>query len=291
MAEQESKQAKGNSQLDQLVIPTDIKPEERLQDVRNILFKLVKKKRGRTHLDNCCDNVMNPETKRPERIWLLNGAHSIWDSDLEHILKDKSRYERSRRGRDIIFVDGVLRVRNTDLLMLEFLRANTNNVGKSKVGSGPYSFFEYDPEQEQKERHAKQLLKIEMVIKAKEMPIDKAKKLASFLGITFVDEIGMPKSDEGIRTELMLKADTHPADFQKYIDSKEVEVSYMVKRAIIDAKIDLTGQSGNAIWSQGKGFICKIPSTRKPYEYLTELAMTNSDEGRKFKEQLEQIVT
>jgi hypothetical protein len=117
------------------------------------------------------------------------------------------------------------------------------------------------------------------------------KKLASFFNISFVDEIGMPKTDEGVRSELMLRADNNPEVFEKYIDSQEVEISYLIKRAILDAKIDLTGQHGNAIWANGKGFIAKIPAGRKPYEYLTELAMTNSDEGRKFKEQLQTLIS
>jgi hypothetical protein len=175
--------------------------------------------------------------------------------------------------------------------MLEFMRKNKHNVGKRISGAGKFDFYEYDPATEQKERMAKQLLKIEMVVKVKEMPEDRMKKLASFFGIAFVDELGQLKSAEGIRTELMLKADNDPVTFQKYIDSKEVEISYLVKRAIIDAKIDLGGQTGNATWANGKGFIAKIPSSRKPYEYLTELAMTNSDEGRKFKEQLETLIT
>lgn len=278
-------------ELDRIQIPTDILPEEKTQEVYNVLFKLVKKKKGRVYLDNCCDNVKNPKTGRPERIWLLNGANSIWDTELEHILKDKARYERARRGMDIIFEDGVCRVSSDNVIRLEFMRLNKRNVGKNRSGAGKYDYFEYNPAEEQKERMAKQLMKIEMVVKAKEMPIDKAKKLASFFAIPFVDELGQPKSDEGIRTELMLKADSDPATFQKYIDSKEVETSYLVKRAIIEAKIDLTGQSGNAIWAKGGGFIAKIPGNRKAYEYLTELAMTNSDEGKRFKEQLETQIT
>lgn len=294
LADNEAKQQKMQSEnFEQLVIPTDILPEEKTVAVYNVLFKLLKKKKGRVYLDNCCDNVPNQKNKNiPERIWLLNGAHSIWDSELENILKDKSRYERSRRGRDIIFVDGVCMVRSTDVLGLEFMRKNTNNVGKRRQGAGgKFDYYEYDPQEEQKERHAKQLLKIGIVLQIKDMPIDKVKKLASFLGVVFVDELGQQKSDEGIRTELMIKADTDPGTVQKHIDSREVEIAYLVKRAIIDAKIDLQGGNGNAIWSGGKGFIAKIPTTRKPYEYLTELAMTNSDEGRAFKEQLEQMIT
>lgn len=294
MADDDLKKSKNSEQsFEELVIPTDILPEEKQQQVFNVLFKLCKKKKGRLYLDNCCDNVPNPSNKNiPERIWLLNGARSIWDSELEYILKDKARYERARRGMDVKFIDGVAMVQSTDVLRLEFMRKNVHNVGKKSTGrSGKFDFYEYSPAEEQKERHAKQLLKIGLITQVSNMPIDKVRKLASFLAVPFVDELGMPVSDDGIRTELMVKADSDPATVQKHIDSKEVEVAYLVKRAIIDAKIDLQGGNGNAIWSGGKGFICKIPTTRKPYEYLTELAMTNSDEGRAFKGQLEQMIT
>lgn len=278
-------------ELDKIQIPTDILEEEKPQEVYNVIYKLVKKKKGRLWLDNCCDNVKNPTTNKTERIWLFNGVDSIWNTDLENILKDKSRYERARKGRDLIFVDGILRIRSDDKLAIEFLDRNTNNIGKRRAGSGKCDYYKYDPQQEQKDRMDKQMLKINMVIKAKEMPIDSAKKLASFFGIAFVDEIGQVKSDEGIRTELMLKADSDPVTFSKHIDSKEVEISFLVKRGILENKIDLGGEQRNATWAKGGGFIAKIPSIRKPYEYLTELAMTNSDDGRKFKEQLETIVT
>lgn len=277
--------------LDKIKIPTDILPEDVLPETRNYIFKLVKKKRGRLNLDNCCDNVTNPKTKSPERIWLFNGARSIWDSELEHILKDKNRYERARVGRDIVFKDGILMVPSSDVLMLEFLRANIHNVGTRRTGSGKYDFYEYDAKQEQQDRMAKQLFKIEMVGKAKDMDEKAAKKLASYFGISAYDEIGQLKTPAGIKTELMIKADNDPVTFAKYVDSKEVEVAYLVKKGILDAKIDTNTGNGIARWANGKGEICKIPQGRKPYEYLTELAMTNSEDGKQFKAQLEQIVT
>jgi hypothetical protein len=255
-----------------------------------VIFKLLKKKRGRTYVDGICDAVLNPTTKKRERIWLLNGADSIWQSELLELLKDKEYVKRNRRS--LIFEDGVCRIRVTDDRALEFARANTNNVGKANVtNGGKFAFREYDPEAEQKEKYKVQSTKIEMILKAKDMEVGKMRKLASFLGVIFYDDLGQPKTDEGIRTELMIKADNDPVGFARYLDSKEVDIAYMVKRAILDAKIDLTGQSGNAIWANGKGFIAKIPSTRKPYEYLTELAMTNSDEGKAFLEQLQTVIT
>ena len=248
------------------------------------IFRLVKKKKGRTYVDGICDNAENPQTKRRERIYLINGSHSIWQSELGELLKDKEYIQRNRRS--LIFENGVCRIPSWDDRALEYARACTKKVGKLRSGNGKFDYYEYDAAAEQSARLEKQMLKINMVIKAKEMPKDKMEQLASFLGISFIDELGMPKGEEGVRAELMVKADNHPELFSKYVDSEEVRVQYLVKRAIIDAKIDLTGQSGNALWAGGKGFICKIPAGRKPYEYLTELAMTNSDEGRAFKENL-----
>lgn len=253
-----------------------------------VIFRLVKKKRGREYIDGVCDAVMNPKTKKRERIWLINGADSIWQSDLLELLKDKEYVRRNRRS--LLFENSVCRIDTTDDRALEFARANTKNVGKNRNTSGKWGYYEYDAAAEQQERLKSQMTKIEMVIKAKEMPVEKMKKLASFLGIVPYDDLGQLKSEDGLRTELMIKADTQPLLFSKYIDSEEVDVAYSVKKAILDAKIDLTAQDGNALWAGGKGFICKIPAGRKPYEYLTELAMTNNDTGIRFKQQLQTVV-
>jgi len=275
---------------EQFSFPSSITAEiSNLVAQKFVIFKLVKKKKGRTWIDGICDNVLNPKTKRRERIILLNGADSIWQSELVELLKDKEYYKRNRRS--ILFENSIARIPVEDERAIEFLRLTKNNVGKTRSGSGKYDFFEYDALEEQKARAEKQNFKLKTVLTVNDMSADSIKKLASFLGIVFYDDLGMPKGDDGIKTELLMKADTVPDLVAKYIDSREVEVAWMVRKAIVEAKIDLLGQSGNAIWAGGKGFIGKIPAGRKAYEYLTELAMTNSDEGRNFLEQLKTIVT
>lgn len=279
--------------LDSIQIPTDLIPKEiKPEGAYNVIFKLVKKRRGRHHLDNFTEPVPNPDNGNvPERMCLLAGAIDVWESKCENILKDKARYDRARRGMDIIFLDGVCRVRSTDMLRLKFLRLHPKNVGDRKVGSIGSDFYEYSPAREQEDRLKKQMMKIQMVLKASEMDCSVTgygRKIASFLGIKMVDEdLGTPKEPGAIKTELVLRADTDPVTFQKYIDSTEVEIQWLVRRAISDSKIDLGGATGTVTWADGKGFIGKIPSTRKPLEYLTELALTNSEEGRRFKEQLQ----
>lgn len=258
-----------------------------------VIFRLVKKNQRRLRIDGICDNCYNEKTKETERTYLIRGAKSIWQSDLTDLIKDidKPQSYMSKNRMSLLFEDGICRILYTDKKQLEYARVNTHNVGKNRGGAGKYDFYEYNAADEQKMRLEKQMHRIKMIGKAQEMTDDKMQKLAIFMGVSMVDELGMPKGLEGMRSELMLIADAKPYDFEKYIDSKEVEISWRVKRAIIDAKIDLTANQGTAMWAGGKGFIAKVPTTRKAHEYLTELAMTNSDEGRQFREQLETIIT
>jgi hypothetical protein len=258
-----------------------------------VIFRLVRKNQRRLRIDGICDNCFNKKTGDTERAYLVRGTKSIWQSDLTDLIKDidKPNSYMSKNRVSLLFEDGICRIPKSEKNQIEYARVNTHNVGKNRGGAGKYDYYEYDANEEQKFRLEKQTNRINMVIKAKEMPEDKMKKIAAFMGISFVDELGYPKGMDGVRSELMIKADTQPDIFGRYIDSKEVEISWMVRKAILDAKIDLTGQAGNAMWANGQGFIGKIPSSRKAYEYLTELAMTNSPEGRQFKEQLETIIT
>jgi hypothetical protein len=285
--------------LDKIEIPKDILPQDKkVEEAHYVVFKLVKKKSrpgARVWLDNFSEPVPNPENNNiPERLCLLQGATDVWESKCENIIKDKNRYDRARRGMDIVFVDSVCRVRSGDVLRLKYMRLHPKNVGDKRTGAGSLDFYEYNPAREQEDRLKKQILKIEIVNKVMSMDFSEngfGRKLASFVGIGMNDqELGLPKTAEGIKTELAIRADNDPVTIQKYLNSNEVEVSWLVRKGIMDAKIDLGGQSGNVTWSNGKGFIAKIPSTRKPLEYLLELAMTNSDEGRKFLEQLKTIV-
>lgn len=251
------------------------------------IFKLVNtKKKGRMYIDGIDDDILNPNTGKRERIWLLSGSSSIWSSDLVEQLKDKDYVRNNRRS--LQFEGGILRVPAWDERALEFIRNCRHLIDNPNRRTGSkFEFFEYNPAKQQAEALKREMLEIDMAIAAKEMPIDRARKMASFFGIVFYDELGQPKTDDGIRRELMLFAKKDPKRFESALDSKEVEISYLVKRAILDAKIDTGGADGNAKWASG-GFIAKVPTSQKKdvHKYLVELAMTNSAEGKEFMEQL-----
>lgn len=255
-----------------------------------VIYKLVNTNRkGRVYVDGIDDDILNPKTGKRERIWLLSGSSSIWSTDLVEQLKDKDWVRNNRRS--IIFEGGIVRVPKWDERQLEFIKNCRHLIDNPSRRTGSkFEFFEYNPKKQQEAALKKEMLELDMAMAVKDMDITKVKKLASFFGVIFYDELGEPKSDEGIRRELMLVAKRNPENFQKHLESKEVEIAYLVKKAIIDNKIDLGGNNGNAIWAKNNGLIGKIPLSRKPHEYLVELAMTNSEEGRTFLDQLQNLV-
>ncbi len=252
-----------------------------------IIYKLVKTdKKGRVYIDGI-DDVINPTTKKMERIWLLSGASSIWASDLVEVLKDKDYVRQNRRS--LQFEAGVLRVPEWDTLTLDFIKHCRHLIDNPNRRTGSkMEFFEYNPAKQQEAALKKEMLEIEMALVAKNMDMDKVKKLASFFGIVFFDDLGEPKSADGIRTDLMLFAKRNPVKFQQNLDSKEIEVAYLIKRAIISSKIDLGSGNGIVSWANG-GQIARIPSTQSPHEFLLTLAMSRSEEGETFLEQLQRV--
>lgn len=273
-------------------IPDNVNPEHTAPPEKQyVVFKLVKKNVRRLNIDGIGDGL-NPKTNKLERIYLIRGAQSIWQSELTELLRDwdKPNSYISKNRISLKFSDGICRVPVVDHLMLDYARANVHNVGKNRTNSARYGYYEYDAAEEQKMRYEKQLSRINTIQLISTMEEKKMIKLALFLGVKpYDDETSLPKTPNGYRTELLIKADTQPEAINRYINSAEVDISYLVRKAIGDAKIDLGGQSGTVIWASGGGFIAKVPANRKPIEYLTELAMTNSNEGKNFKEQLETI--
>ena len=116
------------------------------------------------------------------------------------------------------------------------------------------------------------------------------RKHAKFLGIRLINELGEPKSEEGIRREYVVYASRNPEYFNKTKGTQDVEISWLVSKAINDALIDVGGVDGRITWSNGGGKICFIPNGENANQYLTNLAMTNTAEGIAFKEQLQKFV-
>lgn len=278
----------GEPQTAEINIPviTNEQPEVGNDDF--VIFRLVNTNRnGGTYIPNT-DDAINPKTRKMERMRLLSGVDTIWMKEQKDLTKDYI----DQNMRTIAFPRGhkVIRVPGWDKTLLEFLRTCRHNIGNPdrKTGS-KFEFYEYNAQAEAKAAEEKELMEIEMAIKASETPVEKMRKHASLLGIQFINELGLPKPDAKIKAEYMIKAKKDPKRFKETYDSPEVEIQWLVKKAILDNKIDIH-QNGNAYWAQGGSLIVRIPAGLKPLDYLTELAMNkNSVEGRTFLEQLKTV--
>ena len=251
------------------------------------IFKLSDtKKNGRYHMEGI-DDVWNEKKSRMERIRLLRGYPSIWVEDQKGL--EKSFVEQNRRC--LIFDRRVLRIADYDVEALEFLSlCNANLDNPNKKGTRKITFFQWNPQRTAELERAKRVAKVEAIKYASLASEDEMRKHCNFLGITFTDELGMPKSMDALRNDYELYAEAQPNKFMQSAGSKEVEIAFIVKKALIDNKIDTTTKRGSAYWSNNGGYICKIPSDKKPQNYLVEFAMFPQDESKAFLEQLKKLV-
>lgn len=251
------------------------------------IFKLSDtKKNGKYHMEGI-DDVWNEKKGRMERIRLLRGYPSIWVEDQKGL--EKSFVEQNRRS--LIFDRRVLRIADYDVEALEFLNlCNANLDNPNKKGTRKITFFQWNPQRTAELERAKRVAKVEAIKYASLASEDEMRKHCNFLGITFTDELGMPKSMDALRNDYELYAEAQPNKFMQSAGSKEVEIAFIVKKALIDNKIDTTTKRGSAYWSNNGGFICKIPADKKPQNYLVEFAMFPQDEGKAFLEQLRKLM-
>lgn len=242
-------------------------------------------KKGRYHMEGI-DDVWNPETKKMERIRLLRGFPSIWVKDQ----KDLDAHYITSNRRSLIFDQRILRVPSYDTAAIEFLELSNSNIDNpNKKGTRRLTFFLWNPQRQAELERKKRTAKIEAIKFATMASNDDMRKHANYLGISFVDDLGFPKSDDALRNDYELYAEAQPTKFMQSAGSPEVDVAFIVKKAILDSKIDLTAKIGSAYWSETGGFICKIPTGVKPQDYLVEFAMMPNDEGKQFISQLKKL--
>lgn len=262
------------------------KPQKRF-----IIFKLVNnRKQGRVNLPGEAD-VYNPKTGKIERARLVLGHQSIWKNEQKDVTEEYLKQNR----RTIIFENRICRIDYLDEQGLEFMRVSngfTENLHRR--AGGKYDFFEWNPQKQEEEAYNKEVFEMEMVQIAMSQPFDQVRKHALYLGVRFNDELGEPKTEKGIRRDYQIMAKRNPQRFKDSLGTKEVEVHYLVTKAMLETKIDVNGRErGAAFWGNGGGRICKIPAAEQSNarRYLTELALTNSPEGKDFLEQLQTRVT
>jgi hypothetical protein len=279
--------------------------EDSIQQVRNIeeaqiamheapsdtglsykVFKLTDTgKKGKYHMEGI-DDVWDSDKKKMVRIRLLRGFPSIYMEDQKNL---EPQFISSNR-RSLVFDARILRVPDYDTSAIEFLqKCNSNVDNPNKKGTRKLTFFEWNPQRQAEVERKKRLDRIEAIKFATMATVEDMRKHANYLGINATDDLGFPKSDDAMRNDYELYAESQPSKFMQSAGSKEVEVAFVVKKAILDSKIDLTAKAGSAYWANDGGFICRIPSGVKPQDYLVEYAMLPQEESKQFLNQLKKL--
>ena len=174
---------------------------------------------------------------------------------------------------------------------LEFLSlCNANLDNPNKKGTRKITFFEWNPQRTAELEREKRVAKVKAIKYASLATDEEMRKHCNYLGILFTDELGMPKSNEALRNDYELYAEAQSNKFMESAGSKEVEVAFTIKKALIDNRIDVNSRKGSAYWSNDGGFICKIPADKLPENYLVEYAMYPQDECKAFLEQLKKLM-
>jgi hypothetical protein len=251
---------------------------------KRVIFKLISNASRSVWLDGIQD-VINPETKKKERMRLIRGVEKIWmkdqkDLDKEYILKNRI---------SLHFVNSVCILDSIkDATSIEFARLMNSFIeNPNKLPGQKRMFFEWNPAEQEKEALEIEELENEVVQLAMSQPYDKLKRHAAFLGgISFLDEMGEPRTEKGIRTLYIRRAKQDPKRFKATLDSKEVEISWLIKRSIQENKIDIS-QKGRISWAGGGGLITPIPAGRQPAEFLLEFATLSGEENKQFLEILQ----
>lgn len=256
-----------------------------------VVFKLVNNSnKGGVYLSSI-DDVVHPVSGQIERIRLLSGVNTIWLKEQKDVTKEYAE----RNLREISFPRGVKirRVRSIDKTMIEFLRITNANIGNiNRIGGARFEIYEYDSQAAEKEAFVKEEFELEMALAAKSAKLEPMRKHAAFLGIRLVTDLGDPKSEDGIRREYVMYAKRNPEYFQKTMkNTEQIEISWLVRKAIAESLIEIGREPGKIYWANGGGFIGAYPQTDNPQDYLTNLAATNSEEGKIFKEQLKKAAT
>lgn len=256
------------------------------------LFKLVKKNTGGVYIQ-AIDYVINPEEPEAglQMIRLLKGVPSIWAKDQKHI-------PENRLGKLQEFIEWpkgsrFIAVQNHDTAKLKFMElCSHNRLNENRTKETKTEFFKYDPEAASKEKLAIEMKEIEMLMKAQTQPVDKMKRHLFYLGGKLTHDItGAPKSDEALRMEYLLLAKRNASEFEKSFDSKEVDVNYKIRELIIDGKLDIARGDGRVYFGRNGAVACNMPKNENPIPYLTQLYLTNSKEGKEFKQEVDRLAT
>ena len=78
-------------------------------------------------------------------------------------------------------------------------------------------------------------------------------------------------------------------ELEMAILAKEMPEDKIIRRDILDGKLDIKRNENKVYWAQGGGLIGAFSRNENPETYLVNLALSNTQDGNDFKQQLQRI--
>lgn len=278
-------------QLKKLVQKTEEKIKAQQKEPEMYVFKLLltpdQKPKAYESMVNempVFDNASNSV----RTIRLIRGASSIWMDEQEGFTPQYIQ----RNKQDIVFNNGYLRVPRTNRTLLNFLLTSDDydkKENRMRTKRPKYTLVNTaETESAELKKEEKRLRAINFAMNAspEDMLIH-----AEFLGIPMNNEFGEQKTLAKVRVEYANKAGTNPDHFMNTAGTTSSKIQYFVKKALADGHIDVSTKKGYAIWANTDVNICEIPFGKKPYDAITDFAMSKTKEAISFYERVKNAVS
>jgi hypothetical protein len=265
--------------------------EQEMPDIPEAKFHIFKltddKRKGGYNLGSICDVLWKDKegNQKIRRMRLLRGHPSFWVDEQKELTPEfiKTNHITTR------FERGTARIPDAEKLQYEFLRYHGANIhAGTTYQTHKTTFYEWDSAAIAKKESELRGKRREALKIAAAQPLEQMRKHCLFLGITFLDEFGEAKSPEALRNDYEDYADLNPEIFIESNGSKEMEITYLVKKAIKEGFIEV-GRTPNSVHFTNGGLICKVPPNTKPVKALVDMALYNNEESKVFLEQLQAL--
>lgn len=278
-------------QLKRLVQKTEDKIKSQQKEPEMYVFKLLLTGDQKPKAYESVVNEMpvyDNSSNSVRTIRLIRGASSIWMDEQEGFTPQYIQ----RNKQDIVFNYGYLRVPRTNRTLLNFLLNSDdydkkeNRMRNKRAKYTLVNTAEKESEELKKEEKRLRAINFAMNASPEDMLIH-----AEFLGIGMNNEFGEQKTLAKVRVEYANKAGTNPDHFMNTAGTTASKIQYFVKKAMSDGHIDTSTKKGYAIWSNTDTVICEIPFGKKPYDSITEFAMSKTKEANLFYERVKNAVS
>lgn len=185
------------------------------------------------------DVIYDADKKTQRTIRYIPGEKSIY-------MDEQSVKEAPKKRSEILFYDGWKTVDETEVLLLQYLRAvNFNQGNKHRMPNTNVIFKEFKPHEDKQVLIDKEEIEIKARASVINMPFEEMKQLAKAMGLSTDREVAEIKHD------LLVRAKQNPEKYLKQLGSKNMKQRWAIIEAIDTNILSHNKQNATISWVGG----------------------------------------